>query len=253
MRQIILDTETTGLQWENGHRLIEIGGLEMINRRLTGRSFHYYLNPERLVDPGAFAVHGISNEFLKDKPKFANIAKEFVEFIKDSELIIHNAPFDVGFINSELQRLKNNLLKISDICKVIDTLTMARERHPGQSNNLDALCRRYQVNNSNRQLHGALLDSELLTQVYLKMTGGQVKLFSLEETTHLDNHLSELTSPERQNQQLPLPVIFADSQEIKSHEDFLHFIQSSSGKCIWLQLKEDARLKEEGKVEDLLS
>jgi DNA polymerase-3 subunit epsilon len=175
MRQIVLDTETTGLKPEDGHRIIEIGALELVDRSLTGRQFHKYLNPERAVDAEAVEVHGLSDEFLEDKPKFAEIAEEFVEFIRGAELIIHNAAFDVGFLDSELARLAAPV-RIEDVAQVLDTLELAREMHPGQRNNLDTLCRRYEVDNSNRTLHGALLDSELLADVYLLMTGGQVDL-----------------------------------------------------------------------------
>ncbi len=175
MRQIVLDTETTGLEPEEGHRIIEIGCLELIDRRLSGRRFHRYLNPERSVESGALTVHGLSDEFLSDKPLFAEIADEFIDFIRDAELLIHNAAFDVGFLDSELARLEG-APHIASVAQVQDTLAMARELHPGQRNSLDALCRRYEVDNSNRALHGALLDSELLAEVYLMMTGGQVAL-----------------------------------------------------------------------------
>ncbi|MEX2497844.1 MAG: DNA polymerase III subunit epsilon [Wenzhouxiangellaceae bacterium] len=175
MRQIVLDTETTGLEPEDGHRIIEIGCLELIDRRLSGRQFHRYINPERSVESGALSVHGLSDEFLSDKPRFAEIADEFVEFVRGAELLIHNASFDVGFLDSELARLEGGPC-IADLAEVLDTLTLARDLHPGQRNSLDALCRRYDVDNSNRTLHGALLDSELLAEVYLMMTGGQVAL-----------------------------------------------------------------------------
>lgn len=175
MRQIVLDTETTGLEPAEGHRIIEIGCLELIDRRLSGRQFHRYINPERLVESGALTVHGLSDEFLADKPRFEEIAGEFIEFIRGAELLIHNASFDVGFLDSELARLDAGP-RVADLAEVLDTLMLARELHPGQRNSLDALCRRYEVDNSNRTLHGALLDSELLAEVYLIMTGGQVAL-----------------------------------------------------------------------------
>ena len=162
MRKIILDTETTGLEPKQGHRIIEIGCIELINRRKTERNFHQYLNPERDIEDGAFNIHGLSNEFLSDKSRFADIAQEFIDFIKDGELIIHNAPFDVGFINAELKLLGKKWGKIEDYCTVFDTLLLAREKHPGQKNNLDALCKRYEVDNSQRDLHGALLDAQIL-------------------------------------------------------------------------------------------
>ena len=175
MRQIILDTETTGLEPEDGHRIIEVGCLELIDRQLSGRQFHRYINPERSVESGALTVHGLSDDFLSDKPLFAEIADDFIDFIRDAELLIHNAAFDVGFLDSELARLEG-APRVAEVARIQDTLTLARELHPGQRNSLDALCRRYQVDNSNRTLHGALLDSELLAEVYLMMTGGQVAL-----------------------------------------------------------------------------
>lgn len=176
MRQIVLDTETTGLEPKHGHRIIEIGCVEINNRRKTDKHYHQYLNPDREIDDGAFNVHGISTEFLSDKPRFADIAQEFIDFIRDSELIIHNAPFDVGFINAELKKLGRKWGKVEDYCSVVDTLMMAREKHPGQKNNLDALCKRYEIDNSQRDLHGALLDAQILMDVYLVMTGGQETL-----------------------------------------------------------------------------
>ncbi|PKL96061.1 MAG: DNA polymerase III subunit epsilon [Gammaproteobacteria bacterium HGW-Gammaproteobacteria-8] len=175
MRQIVLDTETTGLEPADGHRVIEIGCLELIDRRLTGRQFHRYLNPERAVEAGALEVHGLDDEFLAEQPRFAEIADEFLRFIRDAELIIHNAAFDVGFLDAELARLETPV-RVTDLAVVLDTLELAREMHPGQRNSLDALCKRYEVDNSNRSLHGALLDAELLAEVYLLMTGGQVAL-----------------------------------------------------------------------------
>lgn len=173
MRQIVLDTETTGIG--EGHRIIEIGCLELVNRKFTGRQYHQYVNPNRLVDPEAMEVHGITDEFLQDKPAFAQVATEFVEFISGAQLVIHNAPFDVGFMDRELGML-NGYPKTADICTVLDTLVLARKMHPGQRNSLDALCRRYGIDNSHRELHGALLDSEILADVYLLMTGGQTNL-----------------------------------------------------------------------------
>lgn len=174
MRQIVLDTETTGLDPALGHRVIEIGALEIVNRQASGATYHVYLNPEREIDAGAVQVHGLTNDFLADKPRFADISREFLEFIRDAELIIHNAPFDVGFLNAELARLKEGPVK--RYCTVLDTLKMAKGLHPGQKNNLDALCRRYEVDNSGRAFHGALLDAQLLAEVYLGMTRGQETL-----------------------------------------------------------------------------
>lgn len=177
MRHIILDTETTGLSPQAGHRVIEIGAIEMVNRRLTGKHFHFYLQPDRAIDPGAQAVHGITAEFLSDKPRFKDVADELLLFIKDATLIIHNAPFDLGFLDAELQRYNKKLGFIEDhAADVIDTLAMARNMHPGQKNSLDALCKRYGVDNTKRTLHGALLDSEILAEIYLAMTGGQNNL-----------------------------------------------------------------------------
>ena len=176
MRQIVLDTETTGLEPKEGHRIIEIGGVEVIDRRLTGNRFHQYLQPDREIDAGAVEVHGITNEFLRDKPRFGEIAQDFLTYIAGAELIIHNAAFDVGFLDAELGQWRADAPRIADLCRVTDTLAMARGLHPGQRNSLDALCRRYAVDNSHRDLHGALLDAEILADVYLAMTGGQVSL-----------------------------------------------------------------------------
>jgi DNA polymerase III subunit epsilon len=178
VRQIVLDTETTGLEVGQGHRIIEIGGVEIVDRRPTGRHFHKYVNPERDIDDGAFDVHGISRAFLADKPPFVDIADELLAFVRGAELIIHNAPFDVAFIDAELALLPQPGLCISGLCRVTDSLALARHKHPGQKNSLNALCRRYQVDNSARDLHGALLDAEILADVYLAMTGGQTQLFS---------------------------------------------------------------------------
>ena len=173
MRQIVLDTETTGLEVSQGHRIIEIGCVALVNRRLTGNHYHQYINPDREVDQGAIEVHGITNEFLQDKPRFDSIARDFFDYVAGAELVIHNAPFDVGFLDAELQRLNADYPPLSSHCRVVDTLVMARGKHPGQRNNLDALCTRYGVDNSQRDLHGALLDAEILADVYLLMTGGQ--------------------------------------------------------------------------------
>ena len=175
MRQVVLDTETTGLDVADGHRVIEIGAVEIINRSVTDHYYHQYLNPEREIDAGAQEVHGISLEFLSDKPKFKDVHHDFLEFIGDSELIIHNAPFDVGFLNHELNCIKHKLNNIEDVCSVFDTLIYARKMHPGQRNSLDALCKRYEIDNSHRELHGALLDAQILADVYLAMTGGRYR------------------------------------------------------------------------------
>lgn len=193
LRQIVLDTETTGLDPAQGHRLIEVAAIEMIDRRVTGNYVHYYIHPERDIDPGAQKVHGISLDFLKDKPKFAEIADALWAYLDGSELIIHNAVFDLGFLDHEFKRYRKTSPKLADICSIIDTLDMARKKHRGQKNNLDALCKRYNIDNSGRDWHGALIDAELLSGVYLAMTGGQMTLFDA-----LDNH--EATSSNHQTQ-----------------------------------------------------
>jgi DNA polymerase-3 subunit epsilon len=234
MRQIILDTETTGLEPKQGHRIIEIGCIELINRRKTERNFHQYLNPERDIEDGAFNIHGLSNEFLSDKSRFADIAQEFIDFIRDGELIIHNAPFDVGFINAELKLLGKKWGKIEDYCTVFDTLVLAREKHPGQKNNLDALCKRYEVDNSQRDLHGALLDAQILLDVYLKMTGGQTDLtFHSVATSHGVKGKSEQYI---NNKHKKLVVIEPTENELAEHRLLLESIEDKNkGKCIWLE------------------
>lgn len=225
MRQIILDTETTGLSPEEGHRVIEIGCLELINRRLTGEYRHYYLNPERSIERAAEEVHGLTAEFLQDKPKFAEIAEPFLDFIRDAELVIHNAPFDVGFLNHEFNLWKRHHLPVSHYCKILDTLVLAKRKHPGQKNSLDALCRRYHVDNSSRQYHGALLDAELLAQVYLFMTGGQTQLFSEEivELTAASANLSlEKLSTQQAIARMSLPLIEASEAELAAHQEFMN-------------------------------
>lgn len=233
-RQIILDTETTGLRPTEGHRIIEIGCIEMINRRLTGEHFHCYLNPDRIIDPGAVAVHGITNEFLVDKPHFADIVHEFLAFIKGAELIIHNAPFDVGFINHELVLHKKKLGKVEDFCQILDTLPLARQRHPGQKNNLDALCKRYKVDNSKRDVHGALLDAQLLARVYLAMTGGQGSLFTDMIQDNAQNSETQTNNATITLEKLPLPVQRANAEEIGLHEQWLAKMKAKNGGvCVW--------------------
>ena len=238
MRQIILDTETTGLEPKQGHRIIEIGCIELINRRKTERNFHQYLNPERDIEDGAFNIHGLSNEFLSDKSRFADIAQEFIDFIRDGELIIHNAPFDVGFINAELKLLGKKWGKIEDHCIVFDTLVLAREKHPGQKNNLDALCKRYEVDNSQRDLHGALLDAQILLDVYLKMTGGQTDLtFHSVATSHGVKGKSEQYI---NNKHKKLVVIEPTENELAEHRMLLESIKDKNkGKCIWIETELD--------------
>ncbi|RFF26325.1 MULTISPECIES: DNA polymerase III subunit epsilon [unclassified Wenzhouxiangella] len=230
MRQIVLDTETTGLEPTEGHRIIEIGALEMIERRQTGRSFHVYINPERDVEGGALAVHGITNEFLADKPRFTDLADDFIEFIRDAELIIHNAPFDVGFLDAELARL-DSPARVEDHATILDTLPLARELHPGQRVSLDALCKRYEVDNSGRDLHGALLDAELLAEVYLAMTGGQVDLaLDLSGESDGGEAGSEMTLEVDVSK---LVVREADESELAAHRDRLEAIREAAGHCLW--------------------
>lgn len=233
-RQVVLDTETTGISTADDHRIIEIGCVEMMGRRLTGQTFHQYINPQRDIDDGAIEVHGITNEFLADKPVFADIAQDFLQFIDGAELIIHNAPFDVGFIDHELAKLDGEQRRIGSISTVLDTLQMAREKHRGQKNSLDALCKRYDVDNSNRELHGALLDAEILADVYLAMTGGQVSLtLTAEETetTAAKASETELGKLERQ----PLTVLRATDEELVAHEAMLEKVnKASDGNCVWL-------------------
>ena len=229
-RQIVLDTETTGLTPEDGHRIIEIGCVEMINRRVTGKHYQQYLQPERGIDAGAVEVHGITEEFLKDKPRFCDIAESFLEFIKGAELVIHNAPFDVGFINHELRLIDPGQRPLEDYCTITDTLQMARKMHPGQKNSLDALCKRYSIDNSQRNLHGALLDAEILADVYLTMTGGQVIL-------QLDGHSSgtEIRArrqTQRRQEGLQLTVLKATAAELVEHEVILDAMRKN-GNCVW--------------------
>ncbi len=230
-RQIVLDTETTGLNPEQGHRIIEIGCVELIDRRLTGQHFHIYLNPERRIDDGAIEVHGITNEFLEDKPHFADVVADFISFVQDAELVIHNAPFDVGFINHEFSLLKKNLATVETYCAVFDTLTFARKKHPGQRNSLDALCKRYGIDNSHRDLHGALLDAEILADVYLLMTGGQSSLLDEDENGMMESGSGEFKriSSER----APLKIIRCNDEELRLHQLKLESIAKASGRCLW--------------------
>ncbi len=216
MRQIILDTETTGLEPGKGHRIIEIGCLEVKDRRRTKRHLHYYINPEREIADEAIEIHGITNQQLAGEPVFEDIADPFLEFIRDGELIIHNAPFDVAFINAELARLGAQWGKLEDYCRILDTLELARELHPGQRNSLDALCQRYQVDNSNRELHGALLDAELLLDVYLAMTGGQSSLLLDEEQERATG--TSLPQPQVTRRQTPLQVLQPTPEELAAHQ-----------------------------------
>lgn len=230
MRQIILDTETTGREVNDGHRIIEIGCLELIDRRHTKRSFHCFLNPGRDSEPGAFEVHGLSTEFLMDKPLFKTIADELIDFLKNSQLIIHNAPFDLGFLDNELKLTKKKYKKLTDYCQVLDTLPLARQLHPGQRNSLDALCKRYDIDNSKRDKHGALLDAELLARVYLAMTGGQTHLFSDEQSSHT---IQKVEQKKITKEIILLPVIYATHEELIAHENCLNNINALSGQCQW--------------------
>ncbi len=232
MRQIVLDTETTGLEVSQGHRIIEIGCVEIMHRRITNRTFHYFLNPEREIDDGALEVHGIKQEFLQDKPRFSNIADDLLQFIDGAEVIIHNASFDIGFINAELMQAKHHITDINDCCEVVDTLELARTLHPGQKNSLDALCARYEIDNSQRELHGALLDAKILADVYLAMTGGQATL-SLAANTEKSAHQSK-TDLEAMRDRPTLNIIYANEEELQEHELILNKIQQESDSgCIW--------------------
>ena len=237
MRQIVLDTETTGLEPSEGHRVIEIGCVELIDRRLTRNNFHQYLQPDRVIEAGAVNVHGITNDFLADKPRFGEIVDAFLDYIDGAELIIHNASFDIGFLDSELKRLDAGKGCIRDYCGVIDTLAMARRMHPGQRHSLDALCRRYEIDNSRRKLHGALLDSEILADVYLAMTGGQVS-FSLDHEA--ESSASGKTGGIRrlQAERGKLKIIRADGLELERHRERLASIdKASGGGCVWLKME----------------
>ncbi|MFD3305781.1 MULTISPECIES: DNA polymerase III subunit epsilon [Alteromonas] len=231
MRQIVLDTETTGIDPKEGHRIIEIGCVEVVNRRLTGNHFHVYINPGRHIEQEAIEVHGITNEFLADKPTFSQVAQEFVSFIKGAQLVIHNAPFDVGFMDHEFgMEASTKGVITNQICDVLDTLTLARQMHPGQKNNLDALCKRYGIDNSHRTLHGALLDAEILADVYLLMTGGQTKL-KLASSSGSD---ADSTAIRRINRGAnKLKVIKASADEITQHEARLDIVEKAGGKCLW--------------------
>jgi DNA polymerase-3 subunit epsilon len=239
MRQIVLDTETTGLETSQDHRIIEIGCVELINRKLTGKHYHQYINPERNVDEGAMQVHGITDEFLQDKPLFANIVDDFLAFVGDSELVIHNAPFDVGFIDHELSKLPKQPKSIANLCHIVDTLALARNKHPGQRNNLDALCKRYMVDNSQRDLHGALLDAEILADVYLVMTGGQVNLNISDQSSVDEGAVSASSGIKRlPADRSPLKVIKASDAELASHNNKLETIKSASGHCVWQDISQ---------------
>lgn len=232
MRQVVLDTETTGLEPKAGHRIIEIGAVEIVGRRLTGNHYHQYINPERAIDAGAQEVHGITSEFLRDKPLFADVVEDFLEYVSGAELIIHNSAFDIGFLNNELRLVKSRLKKMEAVCEVTDSLAMARHKHPGQSNTLDALCRRYGVDNSARTLHGALLDAEILADVFLLMTGGQTALFAAEVADSDEQAAAALDR--RQAKRPELPVIRANAEELAAHENLLDGLEKQNGSpALW--------------------
>jgi DNA polymerase-3 subunit epsilon len=238
MRQIVLDTETTGLEVALGHKIIEIGAIEMIDRKFTGRHFHKYLNPEREIDDGAKEVHGITEAFLADKPKFADIWEELERFLDGAELIIHNAVFDISFLDSEIRALVRQGLapqrKIEDFCGVIDSLAIARKKHPGQKLNLDALCRRYAVDNSQRELHGALLDAEILADVYLLMTGGQTNLFGTGNNSNDDSSGQNVSQIDHSWDIPPLRQVMASVEDMAAHEALLDLIaQNSDDGPVW--------------------
>ena len=231
MRQIVLDTETTGLEVSQGHRIIEIGCIELVNRRVTGNHWHHYINPDRAVDSGAFEVHGISNDFLQDKPRFTELAEEFHSYISGAELIIHNAPFDVGFLDNELALLESPTKPVEASCGILDTLLLARRKHPGQKNNLDALCKRYSIDNSNRSLHGALLDARILADVYLAMTGGQTSLgLDAEQSSGPDSQQDEL---QRVDSGLTLPLWKIEPASQQANQDYIDFLAAQHDDPAW--------------------
>jgi len=235
-RQIVLDTETTGMNMigvhYEGHRIIEIGAVEVVNRRLTGNNFHIYLRPERLVDPEAFGVHGIADEFLADKPTFAEVADEFLDYIRGAELVIHNASFDIGFMDYEFSMLNRGIGKTETFCRITDSLAMARKMFPGKRNSLDALCSRYEIDNSKRTLHGALLDSEILAEVFLAMTGGQTLLAFSQEGDGAQQNESE-TIQRIVRPASALRVVAASDEEVMAHESRLDLVMKKGGSCLW--------------------
>ena len=234
MRQVVLDTETTGLEIEEGHRIIEIGCVEIVGRKVTRRHYHQYINPERDIDDGALEVHGITRQFLMDKPRFAEVWESFLEFVDGSELVIHNAAFDIAFVNHEMKLIESSLGLLTDYCSVVDSLELARHKHPGQKNNLDALCKRYNVDNSQRELHGALLDAEILADIYLLMTGGQVTLGLGEESESVS---LRSTAMQLNDDRSRLKVIEADESEVRAHEAKLDELdQISESGSLWRQL-----------------
>ncbi len=242
MRQVILDTETTGLEPKQGHKIIEVGCIEMVNRRMTGSTFHHYIHPQREIDEAAIEVHGITLEKLEGKPLFGDLAEELLAFLKDSELIIHNAPFDVAFLNHEFKLAGLGDKVVEAHCEVLDSLVMARHKHPGQKNNLDALCRRYEVDNSQRELHGALLDAEILADVYLAMTGGQISLIGESEDITQTNRSADGNSAGEQGAAMEViktPVIRASAAELEEHKKWLALLEKESpGEVVWQRSSE---------------
>lgn len=231
MRQIVLDTETTGLEVSQGHRVIEIGCVELVNRRVTGNDWHYYVNPEREIDSGAFEVHGLSLEFLQDKPLFEELAQDFLDYIAGAELVIHNAAFDVGFLNQELSRLQPPPPPLAESCSILDTLLLARQKHPGQKNSLDALCKRYEIDNSQRSLHGALLDARILADVYLAMTGGQASLGldagQASESGEREIEVTRIESAES------LPLWQVDETSLQANKEYIEFLAGQHEDPAW--------------------
>lgn len=241
-RQVVLDTETTGLDPAQGHRVIEIGCIELLNRRQTDRRFHVYLQPDRAIDEEAIRVHGITNEFLANQRRFADIAVEFLNFVRDAELIIHNAAFDLGFLNHELKLCGRGQIALEELCGVEDTLLLARQRHPGQRNSLDALCKRYSIDNSQRTLHGALLDAEILADVYLAMTRQQGSMFDQEAASGVKVQNGDGTRRTLSRNRPPLVVIRADPEEVAAHDQYLGMLdKSSGGQCAWKRLEAVAK------------
>jgi DNA polymerase-3 subunit epsilon len=240
MRQIVLDTETTGLSTGQGHRIIEIGAIELVNRRITGRDFHRFLNPDRDIDEGAERVHGISRKSLETEPRFPEIVDELLAFIRDAELVIHNAEFDVGFLEYELELMRHPKPQISQHAQVLDTLRIARDRHPGQRNSLDALCKRYEIDASKRDVHGALIDAELLARVYLAMTGGQTALSLEASAAAMDRRPGPTATAIMAHSELDLVVVQASADEIAAHEALLEKLRAS-GDCVWDRIDADSQ------------
>ncbi len=235
MRQIMLDTETTGLQWEKGNRVVEIGCVEILERRPSGRTFHTYLNPQRDMEPGAQAVTGLTREFLSDKPLFEAVVDDFMAFIRGAELVIHNAQFDIGFLDNELRLVAPHYGRIEDHCTVLDSLAVARERFPGQRNSLDALCKRLGVDNSHRELHGALLDAQILLEVYIALTAGQGEFELGAQTEAITQRQGDAPLPSLDG---PLRVRPASPDEVAAHQAYLERLKASSGRCLWLEQEE---------------